>query len=104
MDWHASCYRSCRKTSGALPLERAIAMSSYSVIPYPGVPATSDDGFLNGEAGSDQWYALAVKPRHDKAVSRTLENKGYQTLVPLYNQRRRYATRCKDATLPLFPG
>ncbi len=56
------------------------------------------------EPRSQEWYALVVKPRHDKAVSRTLENKGYQTLVPLYKQRRRYATRIKDTTLPLFPG
>ncbi len=51
-----------------------------------------------------QWYALAVKPRHDKAVSKTLENKGYQTLVPLYKRRHRYATRIKETELPLFPG
>jgi transcription antitermination factor NusG len=51
-----------------------------------------------------QWYALAVKPRHDKAVSKTLENKGYQTLVPLYKKRHRYATRLKETELPLFPG
>lgn len=56
------------------------------------------------ETASPQWYALAVKPRHDKAVSRTLENKGYETFVALYRQRRRYSTRYKSTDLPLFPG
>jgi transcription antitermination factor NusG len=51
-----------------------------------------------------EWYALAVKPRHDKAVSRTLENKGYQTFVPLYTKRHHYAARFKETDLPLFPG
>jgi transcription antitermination factor NusG len=50
------------------------------------------------------WYALAVKPRHDKAVTRILENKGYETFLPLYKKRHRYATRCKESELPLFPG
>jgi transcription antitermination factor NusG len=57
------------------------------------------------EAGvQQQWYALAVKPRHDKAVSKTLENKGLQTLVPLYKKRHQYAARSRETELPLFPG
>jgi transcription antitermination factor NusG len=51
-----------------------------------------------------QWFALAVKPRCDKAVARTLETKGYETLLPLYKKQHRYATRCKQSELPLFPG
>ena len=83
--------------------EKAIAMSTGNACScLSGAANHADCGAV--EAVSQQWFALAVKPRHDKAVSRTLESKGYQTLVPLYNQRRRYATRCKDATLPLFPG
>lgn len=79
-------------------------MSSYSGNASSCVSAVNGTGPRGAEGGSLEWYALAVKPRHDKAVSRTLENKGYQTLVPLYKQRRRYTTRTKDATLPLFPG
>jgi transcription antitermination factor NusG len=51
-----------------------------------------------------EWYALAVKPRHDKAVSRILESKGYETFLPLYKKRHKYATRTKESELPLFPG
>lgn len=50
------------------------------------------------------WYALAVKPRHDKAVARSLEAKGFRTFVPLYRKRNQYTTRYKDSDLPLFPG
>lgn len=51
-----------------------------------------------------QWFALAVKPRFDKAVARTLEAKGYETFVPLYAKQHKYGPRIKDAELPLFPG
>jgi transcription antitermination factor NusG len=53
---------------------------------------------------SMQWFALAVKPRHDKAVARSLESKGFQTFVPLFRRRRHYSERYKDSELPLFPG
>jgi transcription antitermination factor NusG len=56
------------------------------------------------EAGSVQWFALAVKPRHDKAVARSLESKGFETFVPLFRKRNYYPTRYKDSELPLFPG
>lgn len=56
------------------------------------------------QAGAPQWFALAVKPRHDKAVARTLDAKGFQTFVPLYKRQHRYAERCKYSELPLFPG
>ena len=56
------------------------------------------------QAGPLQWFALAVKPRYDKAVARTLAGKGYQTLVPLYKKRRQYAARYMESELPLFPG
>jgi transcription antitermination factor NusG len=56
------------------------------------------------ETGTSQWFALSVKPRFDKAVARTLESKGFETLLPLYKKRHRYAARCKVSELPLFPG
>jgi transcription antitermination factor NusG len=56
------------------------------------------------ETGTPQWFALGVKPRFDKAVAKTLERKGFETLLPLYKKRHRYAARCKVAELPLFPG
>jgi transcription antitermination factor NusG len=54
--------------------------------------------------GSRQWFALVVKPRFDKAVARTLELKGYETLLPLYKRHHQYGARSKSSELPLFPG
>ncbi len=51
-----------------------------------------------------RWYALAVKPRHDKSVAHTLEGKGYQALAPTYRKRHVYGSRSKETDLPLFPG
>jgi transcription antitermination factor NusG len=51
--------------------------------------------------GSHEWFALAVKPRFDKAVARALEAKGYETLLPLY---QKHGVRSKVSELPLFPG
>lgn len=66
-------------------------------------PFTSQ-GDENTQKSALQWYALAVKPRHDKAVARSLESKGFQTFVPLYRKRNQYTARYKDSDLPLFPG
>jgi transcription antitermination factor NusG len=68
----------------------------------PGSTAGPASPFAN--AGPLEWFALAVKPRYDKAVARTLAGKGYQTLVPLYKKRRQYAARYMESELPLFPG
>jgi transcription antitermination factor NusG len=68
-------------------------------------PQESADGAnLLSEMGTLQWFALGVKPRFDKAVARTLESKGFETLLPLYKKQHRYASRCKLSELPLFPG
>jgi transcription antitermination factor NusG len=56
------------------------------------------------ETSTPQWFAVAVKPRFDKAVARTLESKGFETLLPLYKTQHRYAARSKVSELPLFPG
>ncbi|HWQ57016.1 MAG TPA: transcription termination/antitermination NusG family protein [Bryobacteraceae bacterium] len=46
------------------------------------------------------WFALYVKPRHEKHVSCVLRGKGYEEFVPLYSRR----TRSRSCDLPLFPG
>ena len=62
------------------------------------------DAVPAGHADAGRWFALLVKPRHDKAVSGALSSKGYETFLPLYKKRHRYATRLKESELPLFPG
>jgi transcription antitermination factor NusG len=50
------------------------------------------------------WYALAVKPRHEKAVDEHLGKKGLEALCPTYQARRRWSDRMKVVELPLFAG
>lgn len=47
-----------------------------------------------------QWFALYVKPKHEKAVAASLAGKGYEALLPLYSSQ----SRSKTSRLPLFPG
>jgi transcription antitermination factor NusG len=54
--------------------------------------------------GFPQWFAVAVKPRFDKAVAQALVMKGYETLLPLYKKHHTYGARSRDSELPLFPG
>ncbi|MEO8051328.1 MAG: transcription termination/antitermination NusG family protein [Acidobacteriota bacterium] len=51
-----------------------------------------------------EWFAIAVKPRHEKSVAQVLDTKGYEAFVPLYKHRNRHAGRFRDSDLPLFPG
>lgn len=51
-----------------------------------------------------EWFAIAVKPRHEKRVAHVLDTKGYETFLPLYKHRHQYAARLRDFELPLFPG
>jgi len=50
------------------------------------------------------WYALIVRPRHEKAVARDLRLRGLEEYLPLYRARRQWSDRVKSIELPLFPG
>jgi transcription antitermination factor NusG len=56
------------------------------------------------ERRNRQWFALSVATRHEKKVSSQLEQKGYETFLPLYRRQHRYARRIREFQLPLFPG
>jgi transcription termination/antitermination protein NusG len=47
------------------------------------------------------WFALYVKPRHEKNVAVMLEAKGYEAFLPTYRHRVKYH---KSFELPLFPS
>jgi transcription antitermination factor NusG len=53
---------------------------------------------------TDDWYALRVRTRHEKAVAGALRNKGYDEFLPLYKARRQWSQRIAEVELPLFPG
>ena len=50
------------------------------------------------------WFALFVRPNHEKNVSYVLEQKGIENLLPLYRVRKKWSDRYKEVDLPLFPG
>ena len=52
----------------------------------------------------EQWFALRVKSRHEKAVSCVVRNKGFEEFLPVYESCRRWSDRVKTLELPLFPG
>jgi transcription antitermination factor NusG len=50
------------------------------------------------------WFAVQTRPRHEKVVHTQLQTKGYETFMPTYRARRRWADRVKVVVLPLFEG
>lgn len=52
----------------------------------------------------ERWFALQVKPRHERVVATAARHKGFQEFLPLYKRRRRWSDRSKIVELPLFPG
>ena len=49
------------------------------------------------------WYALVVKPKHEKRVAEALAGKGYEGFLPLFSVRRSWHSASRDVSLPLFP-
>jgi len=52
----------------------------------------------------EHWYAVSVRPRHEKVVSRHLEHRGLHFFLPVYRSVRRWKDRRKELDLALFPG
>jgi len=50
------------------------------------------------------WYALAVKPRHEKVAARNLRTRGFEDFLPAYRARRKWSDRIKELDCHLFPG
>jgi transcription antitermination factor NusG len=50
------------------------------------------------------WYALTVKPNHERAAAQALASKDLETFLPLYRSQRRWSDRIKELELPLFAG
>jgi hypothetical protein len=50
------------------------------------------------------WFAIRVKPKHEKTATAALVAKGYESFLPMYLSRRQYGDRFKNFHLPLFAG
>lgn len=49
------------------------------------------------------WFALQVKPRHERAIAGALRSHGLDEFLPLYRAKRRWSDRVKELEVPLFP-
>jgi transcription antitermination factor NusG len=54
--------------------------------------------------GNSRWYALKVRPHHEKAVARILRANDFEEFLPTYRSRRTWSDRNTDLDLPLFAG
>jgi transcription antitermination factor NusG len=50
------------------------------------------------------WFALRVRPKHEKTVATNLSKLGFDDYLPLQKVRRRWSDRIKELDAPLFPG
>ncbi len=50
------------------------------------------------------WYAISVRPRHEKSVSQHLAHQGLNYFLPTYRSVRRWKDRRKELEMALFPG
>jgi transcription antitermination factor NusG len=50
------------------------------------------------------WYVAYTKGRHEKYVSKQLEERRINNFLPTYHSVRRWKDRSKELDLPLFPG
>lgn len=50
------------------------------------------------------WFALRVRPNHEKTAATHLARQGFEPYVPLHRVRRRWSDRIKEIDAVLFPG
>ena len=59
---------------------------------------------LRSDHDNQPWFALRVKPNHEKRVSELINYQGLEEFLPTYRVRRRWAQRWQNIDVPLFPG
>jgi transcription termination/antitermination protein NusG len=75
-------------------------------LPYLSIAAPAFcEEIMQVSVNADNWYALYVRPRHEKSVKKILDYKGYATSLPL---RKCYHTRSSgsewESEKPLITG
>ena len=61
-------------------------------------------GQLSLDTREASWFALRVKPNHEKNVARFLQYQGYEGFLPTYKIRRGGTQRSQEVELALFAG
>jgi|ERR1700685_46104 len=54
--------------------------------------------------GSQNWYALQIRPNHEQVSEIGLRGKGYEVFLPTYRKDIHRRNRSLSAEFPLFPG
>lgn len=57
---------------------------------------------LRLNTGVIPWFALKVRPRHEKIAAAALTGKGFETFLPLFRSERRWSDRMQRVDMPLF--
>ena len=50
------------------------------------------------------WFAVRTRINYEKAAFSVLSDKGFESFLPLYRERRSWSDRIKQLEIPLFPG
>jgi transcription antitermination factor NusG len=59
---------------------------------------------ITAETYGPRWFALQVRTRWENSTAQLLSGKGYQTLLPTYQSKKRWNGRLQELKAPLFPG
>ena len=62
------------------------------------------EALVKTEEPAERWYAVSVRPRHEKFVARHLECRGLNYFLPVYRSVRCWKDRRKELDVSLFPG
>jgi transcription antitermination factor NusG len=62
------------------------------------------DSLVKTKESVERWYAVSVRPRHEKFVARHLECRGLNYFLPVYRSVRCWKNRRKELDMSLFPG
>lgn len=52
---------------------------------------------------TSNWFAIHTKVRRERVANSALQNRGFETFLPLCKTRRRWSDRIKELEVPLFP-
>ena len=91
---------------GALASEQLISRHFMFVTSCTSRSDPRPAGLAEVDSPSDTvcWFALRVKPSHEKVASHLLEAKGYTAFLPHYRQEHQNDGRSREFDPVLFPG
>ena len=57
---------------------------------------------MNSDQDSKKWLAVYTRPRHEKAVEKEFQKKGFEVYLPMLKERRKWSDRKKWVEFPMF--